>query len=72
MASRLKKGDEVYVISGSAKGEKGKIVSVDVRRQRVCVEGVNMLFVIPSHPCRIQRVVWFVRKHPFICPMWPL
>lgn len=42
MASRLKKGDDVFVISGSAKGERGRIVSVDVRRQRVYVEGVNL------------------------------
>lgn len=42
MASRLKKGDDVYIISGSDKGKRGQIVSVDTRRQRVYVEGVNV------------------------------
>jgi len=41
MASRLKKGDEVYIISGSAKGERGRIVQVDRRHHRVFVEGAN-------------------------------
>lgn len=41
--SRLKKGDEVVVIAGSHKGEKGKIDRVDLKHQRVYVGGVNIV-----------------------------
>jgi large subunit ribosomal protein L24 len=40
---KLKKGDLVRVISGEAKGEKGKILSIDTKKQRALVEGVNMV-----------------------------
>lgn len=38
----VKKGDEVVVIAGSAKGSKGKILAVFPKTERVIVEGVNM------------------------------
>lgn len=37
----LKDGDEVLVISGSQKGKRGKIMSIDRRRNRVVIQGVN-------------------------------
>lgn len=40
---KLKKGDTVKVISGEARGQQGKIISVDVQKQRALVEGVNMI-----------------------------
>ncbi len=39
----LKKGDVVKVISGEARGQEGKIISIDVKKQRAIVEGVNMI-----------------------------
>lgn len=39
----LKKGDLVQVISGKDKGTKGKILSVDRYKERVVVEGVNIV-----------------------------
>lgn len=39
----IKKGDQVVVISGESKGEKGKVVSVDRDTQRAIVEGLNMV-----------------------------
>ena len=39
----IKKGDQVVVISGESKGEKGKVVSVDRNTQRAIVEGINMV-----------------------------
>lgn len=42
MKSFVKKGDEVTVIAGSAKGKKGKILAVFPKEQKVLVEGVNM------------------------------
>lgn len=37
----IKKGDTVKVIAGDAKGQQGKVVSVDRDKLRVIVEGVN-------------------------------
>lgn len=39
---KLKKGDEIIVISGSQKGKKGKVLFLDPVRDRVVVQGVNM------------------------------
>jgi len=40
---KLKKGDTVKVISGEARGSQGKIVSIDTKKLRAIVEGVNMI-----------------------------
>ncbi len=40
---KLKKGDNVIVIAGKDKGKKGKITSVLVEKNRVVVEGLNMM-----------------------------
>ena len=38
-----KKGDTVYVNEGDSKGQQGKVLSIDVEKQRAIVEGVNMV-----------------------------
>lgn len=40
---KLKKGDNVIVITGKDKGKKGKIVKVLVQENKVVVESVNMM-----------------------------
>lgn len=40
---KLKKGDNVIIITGKDKGKKGKIVKVFVDKNRVIVEGANMM-----------------------------
>ena len=40
---KLKKGDNVIITTGKDKGKKGKIVRVLVSRNRVIVEGANMM-----------------------------
>ena len=40
---KLKTDDNVIVISGKDKGKTGKIIRVEPRRDRVYVEGVNMV-----------------------------
>lgn len=40
MSRRLRKGDEVVVIAGKSKGQKGRIVEVLTESDRVRVEGV--------------------------------
>ena len=40
---RIKKGDEVEVIAGKDLGERGSVVAVYPKENRVVVEGVNIL-----------------------------
>jgi large subunit ribosomal protein L24 len=40
---KLKKGDTVKVISGEARGQQGKIITIDSKKMRAIVEGVNMI-----------------------------
>jgi large subunit ribosomal protein L24 len=39
---KIKKGDNVIVISGADKGHKGKVVRVFPKESKVLIEGVNM------------------------------
>ena len=38
----IKKGDMVQVIAGDNKGQQGKVLKVEVTKQRAIVEGVNL------------------------------
>jgi large subunit ribosomal protein L24 len=40
---KIKKGDTVEVISGKDAGKQGRVLVVDHKRERVVVEGVNMI-----------------------------
>jgi len=40
---KIKKGDNVRVISGNSRGESGKVLFVNVEKQKAIVENVNML-----------------------------
>jgi large subunit ribosomal protein L24 len=40
---RIRRDDEVMVISGKDKGKTGKVLRVDPNRQRVFVEGLNII-----------------------------
>jgi large subunit ribosomal protein L24 len=42
MASKIKKGDKVIVISGAEKGSSGAVLEVQAKRDRIIVEEVNM------------------------------
>ncbi len=52
MAARVKKDDIVVVVSGDHRGARGKVLRVYPERQRVLVEGVNMVY---RHVRRSQR-----------------
>lgn len=41
--TKLKKDDQVTVISGKEKGKVGRILKIDTKNNRVLVEGVNMV-----------------------------
>ncbi|MEY2533403.1 MAG: large subunit ribosomal protein [bacterium] len=40
---RIRTDDNVVVISGKDRGKTGKVLRIDTKRQRVYVEGVNMV-----------------------------
>jgi large subunit ribosomal protein L24 len=40
---KIKKGDTVEVISGKDSGRRGRVLRVDRDRQRLVIEGVNMI-----------------------------
>lgn len=39
----VKKGDEVVIIAGSSKGKRGRIITAYPKKQRVVVEGSQMI-----------------------------
>jgi large subunit ribosomal protein L24 len=43
MALKIRRDDEVVVISGKDRGKTGKVLRVDPQKQRVFVEGLNMV-----------------------------
>ena len=42
-ALKIRKGDTVKVIAGKDNNAEGKVISVDVKKGKVLVEGVNMI-----------------------------
>jgi large subunit ribosomal protein L24 len=40
---KIKKGENVIIITGKDKGKKGKIAKVLVKENKVIVEGINMM-----------------------------
>ncbi len=44
MATRkIKKGDLVKVMTGKDKGKEGKVIAVDRKKNRLLIEGINMI-----------------------------
>jgi len=43
MAVKIKKGDTVKVIAGKDKDKQGKVLVVEPKKNRVVVEGINMV-----------------------------
>jgi large subunit ribosomal protein L24 len=43
MSARIKTDDQVIVIGGKDRGKRGKVLRVDPKKNRVYVEGLNMI-----------------------------
>ena len=43
MALKIRRDDEVLVISGKDKGKRGRVLRVDPKRDRVFIEGLNII-----------------------------
>ncbi len=39
----IKKGDTVYVLAGDDKGKTGRVLSIDAKKNRAIVEGINIV-----------------------------
>lgn len=39
----IKKGDTVIVLAGDSKGQQGKVLSMEIKKERAFVEGVNLI-----------------------------
>jgi len=52
MASRIKKGDQVVVLSGKYRGKSGRVLRALPKKNRLVVEGIN---VIKRHTRPNQR-----------------
>jgi large subunit ribosomal protein L24 len=44
MAARIRRDDVVYIRSGDDRGKTGKVLSIDPEKNRVTVEGINMVW----------------------------
>jgi len=53
MPARIKRDDQVIVISGKDRGKQGKVLRVDPKNDRVFVEGLN---IIKRHQRPVQTV----------------
>ncbi|WP_129598556.1 50S ribosomal protein L24 [Anaerophilus nitritogenes] len=51
----IKKGDTVVVISGKDKGKKGKVLQAVPKKNRIIVEGVNMLTKHQKPNAKVQQ-----------------
>lgn len=65
MSFRVKNGDLVQVITGEAKGSRGTIIEVDLNKNRVKVEGIN---VVKRHtkPSQTNPQGGIIEKEAFI------
>lgn len=72
---KIKKGDTVQVILGKDKGKKGKVLKVFPKKNKLVVEGLNLLYkhVRPKREGeKGQRVQipapLYISKVMFVCP----
>ena len=54
MPNKIKKGDTVLVVSGKDKGSRGEVIGMNLKKQRVFVEGVN---IVKRHMGRQRGVI---------------
>jgi large subunit ribosomal protein L24 len=43
MPARIKSGDDVIVVGGKDRGKRGKVLRVEPKKERVYIEGLNMI-----------------------------
>lgn len=66
-AAKIKKGDQVIVLSGKDKGRTGEVVKSLPKDGKVVVSGVNVAVRHRSRARPTRRVAWSVRKRRWRC-----
>ncbi len=54
MASKIRTGDTVLVLSGKEKGKRGQVIRVYPKQQRIAIEGIN---IVKKHMSRRRGVM---------------
>jgi len=64
MPARIKTDDQVIVISGKDRGKTGKVLRVDIKNEKVFVEGLNIIkrHTKPSQTSLTQQTGGIVEK----------
>ena len=65
MASKIKKGDKVFIISGKDKGKEGevtKIIKSSQNQDKALVQGINIVKKDTESPHKIIQVALFLRS----------
>ena len=64
MSSRIKTDDQVVVISGKDRGKRGKVLRVEPKRDRLYVEGLNIIkrHQRPTQSTRAQQTGGVIEK----------
>ena len=60
MKTKLRRGDMVSIIAGKDLGKEGKVLSIDRSKNRVIVEGINMM-IKHQKPSRTNQTGGIVR-----------
>ena len=63
---KIKKNDQVIVLSGKDKGKKGKVLRVNPDKMKVLVEGVNM---VKKHQRATQKFQGGIIDKPMAVPV---
>ena len=59
----VRKGDNVIVISGKDKGKTGKVLEALPKKERVVVEGVNIIKNTKTNSVQSRR--WYLRNRRY-------
>ena len=63
---KVKKGDNVIMLSGKDRGKKGKVLKVNYKQLKLIVEGVN---IIKKHQRRTQTFQGGIIERPALVPV---
>ena len=67
--NKIKKDDLVVVIAGKDKDKQGKVISVDTKKNKILVQGCNMVTKTQSRLRATHRAASLTRKLLLISPM---
>ena len=66
---KIKKGDQVVVLSGDDKGKTGEVVKAMPKEGKVVVQGINLVKRHTPNRARLRPAALSLKKHRFTFPM---